>query len=146
MARDDSCHKHKKAAPIVGAVEIRLLSVDNTRPAIMVNISVVIAVFDDDGFVVVVMITVADDVTIPVPVPVTIFVTLSNRYSNRANTNPDLFRSSRHYAVNSSHGSDHYGVLNHCALLSLLNLGRPMPGRYDRSRFRHRFCPSMNMF
>jgi hypothetical protein len=43
------------------------LSIDNTAPAIMVNISVVIAVFNDDGFVEVVMITVADGVTIPVP-------------------------------------------------------------------------------
>jgi hypothetical protein len=56
----------------------------------MVNIPVVIALFNDDGFVVVPMITVADDVT--VAVPVTISVTLSNRYANRTNTDSNLFR------------------------------------------------------
>jgi len=77
----------------------------------MVNISVVIALLDDDGFVSVLMITVADDVTITVPV--TISVTLSNRHANRTNTNPDLFRAGRHCAANSSYGGDHYGILNH---------------------------------
>jgi hypothetical protein len=48
----------------------------------MVNISVVIALFNDDGFVAVLMITVADDVTIGVPV--TISVTLTNRYASAA--------------------------------------------------------------
>jgi hypothetical protein len=102
------------------AAKIRLLSIDNTRPAIMINISVVIAVFNDDSFVALLMITVADDVAIPVPV--SIFVTLSNRYTNRTNTNPDLFRSSRHCAENPNHGGDHYGVLNHCALLVVVKL------------------------
>jgi len=60
----------------------------------MVNISVVIALFNDDGFVTVLMITVADDVTIAVAVPIS--VTLTNRYARAANTNPHLFRSSRH--------------------------------------------------
>jgi hypothetical protein len=75
----------------------------------MVNVSVVITLFNDDGFVAIPMITVADDVT--VAVPVTISVTLTNRYANRANTNPDLFRSSRHCAANSGYGGDHYGIL-----------------------------------
>jgi hypothetical protein len=120
------------------AVEIRLLSVDNNRSAIMVNISVMIAPLDDDGPVAVAMITVADDVT--VAVPVTISVTLTNRYASAANTNPDLFRSSRHCAANSSYGGDHYGILNHCVLLSLLNPGRAIPGRRDRSGFRSKSC------
>jgi hypothetical protein len=106
------------------AVKIRLLFVDNNRSAIMVNISVVIALFNDDGFVAVLMITVADDVTITVPIPVTISVTLTNRYASTANTNPDLFRSSRHCAENPSYGGDHYGILNHCVLLSLLSSGK----------------------
>jgi hypothetical protein len=55
----------------------------------MVNISVVIALLDDDGFVAIPMIAVADDVTITVPV--TISVTLTDRYANTANTNPHLF-------------------------------------------------------
>jgi hypothetical protein len=117
------------------AVQIRLLSVDNNRSAIMVDVPVVIALFDDDGSVAVLMITVADDVAVTVAVPVTI-VTLTNRYANRANTNPDLFRSSRHCAANSSYGGDHYGILNHCVLLSLLNSGKAMPRRRDRSGFR----------
>jgi hypothetical protein len=116
------------------AVKIRLLSVDNNRSAIMVNISVVIAPLDDDGFVAIPMITVADDVTITVPV--TISVPLTNRYANTANTDPHLFRSSRHCAANSSDGGDHYGILNHCVLLSLLSSARAMPGRRDRSGFR----------
>jgi hypothetical protein len=117
------------------AVQIRLLFVDNNRSAIMVNISVVITLLDDDGFVVAIpMITVSDDVT--VAVPVTISVTLTNRYASTANTNPDLFRSSRHCAENSSDGGDHYGILNHCALLSLLSSGKAMPRRRDRSGFR----------
>jgi hypothetical protein len=116
------------------AVQIRLLSVDNSRSAIMVNISVVIALFNDDGFVAILMITVADDVTIAVPV--TISVTLTNRYASTANTNPDLFRSSRHCAENPSYGGDHYGILNHCVFLSLLNSGRAMPRRRDRSALR----------
>jgi hypothetical protein len=87
------------------AVKIRLLSVDNNRSAIMVNISVVIAPLDDDGFVVVLMVTVADDVTIAVPV--TISVPLTNRYASTANTNPHLFRSSRYCAANANHGGDH---------------------------------------
>jgi hypothetical protein len=95
------------------AVKIRLLSVDNNRSSIMVNISVVITPFNDDGFVAVPMITVADDVT--VAVPVTISVTLTNRYAKTANTNAHLFRSSRHYAKNSSDGGDHCGILNHCS-------------------------------
>src|SRR6202521_6161469 len=116
------------------AAKIRLLSV---RSAIIVDVPVVIAPFDDDGSVAVLMITVADDVTVTVTVvvPVTI-VTLTNRYANRANTNPDLFRSSRHCAANSSYGGDHYGVLNHCVLLSWLNSGKAMPRRRDRSGLR----------
>jgi hypothetical protein len=117
------------------AVQIRLLSVDNNRSAIMVDVPVVIALFDDDGSVAVLMITVADDVAVTVAVPVTI-VTLTNRYANRANTNPDLFRSSRHCAANSSYGGDHYGVLNHCVLLSLLSSAKAMPRRRDRSGLR----------
>jgi hypothetical protein len=116
------------------AAKIRLLSVDNNRSAIMVNIPVVIALFDDDGLVVVPMITVADDVT--VMVPVTISMTLTNRYANRADTNAHLFRSSRHCAANSGYGGDHYGILNHCVLLSLLSSARAMPRRRDRSGFR----------
>jgi hypothetical protein len=117
------------------AVQIRLLSVDDNRSAIMVNISVMIALLNDDGFVVAIpMITVSDDVT--VAVPVTIPLTLANRYARTANTNPDLFRSSRHCAENSSDGGDHYGILNHCVLLSLLSSGKAIPGRRDRSGFR----------
>jgi hypothetical protein len=113
------------------AVQIRLLFVDNNRSAIMVNISVVIALLNDDGFVAILMITVADDVT--VAVPVTISVTFTNRYASAANANPDLFRSSRHCADNSNDGGDHYGIFNHCVLLSLLNPGMAMSQRRDRS-------------
>jgi hypothetical protein len=113
------------------AVKVRLLSVDNNRSAIMVNIPLVIALLNDDGFVAVPMITVADDVT--VTVPVTISMTLSNRYASTANTNPHLFRSSRHCAAYSSDGGDHYGILNHCVLLSLLSSARAMPRCRDRS-------------
>jgi hypothetical protein len=45
------------------AVKIRLLFVDNNTSAIIVNISVVIAPLDDDGFVAIPLITVSDDVT-----------------------------------------------------------------------------------
>jgi hypothetical protein len=124
----------KKTAPFMEAVQIRLLFVDNNRSAIMVNISVVIALLNDDGFVAIPMITVADDVT--VAVPVTISVTLTNRYASPANADPDLFRPSRHCAANSSDGGDHYGILNHCVLLSLLSSARAMPRRRDRSGFR----------
>ena len=115
------------------AVKIRLLFVDNNRSAIMVNISVVIALINDDGFVAVPMIIVADDVTLAVPV--TISVTLSTRYANRADTTPHFFRSSRHCTANYSYsyGGDHYGILNHCVLLSLLNSGKAIPRRRDRS-------------
>jgi hypothetical protein len=103
------------------AVLIRLLFVDDDGSAIMVNISVVITLLNDDGFVVAIpMITVADDVTIAVPV--TISVTLTNGYANRADTNPHFFSSSRHCTANSSYGGDHYGILNHCVFLSLLDL------------------------
>jgi hypothetical protein len=118
------------------AVQIQLPSVANIRSAIMVNISVVIALFNDDGFVAVLMITVADDVTIAVPI--TISVTLTNRYASAANTNSHLFRSSRHCAANSSYGGDHYGILNHCVLLSLLSSGKAMSRRRDRSGFERR--------
>jgi hypothetical protein len=117
------------------AAKIRLLFVDDNRSAIMVNISVVITLVNDDGFVVAIpMITVADDVT--VAVPVTISVTLTNRYANRADTNPHFFSSSRHCTTNSSYGGDHHGILNHCVLLSLLSSGKAIPRRRDRSRFR----------
>jgi hypothetical protein len=110
------------------------LFVDDNRSAIMVNISVMITLLDDDGFIVAIpMITVADDVTIAVPV--TISVTLTNRYASAANTNPNLFRPSRHCAENTSDSGDHYGILNHCVLLSLLRSGKAMPGRRDRSWF-----------
>jgi hypothetical protein len=121
----------KKTAPMMEAVKIRLLFVDNNRSAIMVNISVVIALLDDDGFVALLMITVSDDVT--VAVPITISVTLTDRYASTANTNSDLFSSSRQCAENSSYGGDHYGIFNHCVLLSLLNPGKAMPRRRDRS-------------
>jgi len=97
----------------------------------MVNVPVVIALFDDDGLVAVPMITVADDVA--VAVPVTISVALSNRYANRTNTDPNLFRSSRHRAANSGNGGDHYGISNHCVLPSLLNSSKPIPRRRYRS-------------
>jgi hypothetical protein len=124
----------KKTTPIMEAVQIRLLFVDDNRSAIMVNISVMITLLNDDGFVVAIaMITVSDDIT--VAVPVTISVTLTNRYASAANTNPNLFRPNRHCAANSSYGGDHYGILYHCVLLSLLNSGKAMPGRRDRSGF-----------
>jgi hypothetical protein len=104
------------------AAKIRLLSVDNSRSAIMVHVSVVITLVDDDGFVTVLMITVADDVTITITVPVTISVTLTNRYANRTDTDPHLASSSRHCAENSGDGGDHYGILNHCVLLSFVKL------------------------
>jgi hypothetical protein len=114
------------------AVQIRLLFVDDSRSAIMVNISVMITLFNDDGFVVAIpMITVSDDVT--VAVPVTISVTLTNRYASTANTNPELFSSSRHCAENSNYGGDHYGILYHCVILLLLNPGMAMSQRRDRS-------------
>jgi hypothetical protein len=77
----------------------------------MVNVSVVISLFNDDSFIAVPMITVADDIA--VAVPVTISVSLTNRYANAASTNAHLFRSSRYCAANSSYGCDHYGILNH---------------------------------
>jgi hypothetical protein len=120
---------------MMGAARIRLLFVDDNRSAIMVNISVTITFLNDDGFVVAIPIfTVSDDVT--VAVPVTIFVTLANRYTSTTNTNPNLIRSSRHCAANSSDGGDHYGILNHCVFLSLLSSRKAMPGRRDRSGFR----------
>jgi hypothetical protein len=102
----------------------------------MVDIPVVIALLDDDGLIVVPMITVADDVTVTVAVHVTISVTLTNRYANRADTNSHFFGCSRHCAANSSDGGDHYGIPNHCVLRSLLNSGKAMPRRRDRSGFR----------
>jgi hypothetical protein len=98
----------------------------------------VIAPFDDDGSVAVVMITVADDVTVTVTVTVTVvvpvtIVTLTNRYANRTNANPDLFRSGRQCAANSNDGGDYDSILYHCVLLSLLNSGKAIPGRRDRS-------------
>jgi hypothetical protein len=113
------------------AAQIQLPSVANIRSAIMVNISVVIALFNDDGFVAIPMITVSDDVA--VAVPVTISVTLTNRYASAANTNPDFLRSSRHCGANANHGGDYYGILNHCVLLSLLGCEKAMPRRRDRS-------------
>src|SRR5450432_3118665 len=83
---------YKEDGPVLGAAKIRLLSVDTNRSAIVVDIPVVITIFDDDGFVAVLMIAVADDVT--VAVPITISVTLSNRYANRTNPDPDFFSSS----------------------------------------------------
>jgi hypothetical protein len=102
---------HRKTAPIMEAVQIRLLLVDNNRSAIMANISVAIALFNDDSLVAVPLVTVADDVA--VAVLVTISATLTNRYASTANTNAHLFRSSRYCAANSSYGCDHYGILNH---------------------------------
>jgi hypothetical protein len=128
---DDDCHKRKKDGPVLRAAKIRLLSVDNNRSAIMVDIPVVITMFDNDGFVAVLMIAVADDVTVAVPVAVS--VTLSNRYANRTDPDPNLFSSSRHRAANSNHGGDRYGISNHFVLLSLLNSKRPIPRRRDRS-------------
>jgi hypothetical protein len=114
------------------AVQVRLLFVDDNRSAITVNISVVITLLNDDGFVVAIpMITVSDDVTIAVPV--TISVTLTNRYASTANTNPDFLRSSRHGAANANHGGDYYSILNHCVLLRLLSCEKAMPRRRDRS-------------
>jgi hypothetical protein len=108
-------------------VQIRLLFVDNNWSSIMVHVSVVITLVDDDSFVTVLMITVADDVT--VAVTVSISVTLTNRYANRADADAHFSSSSRHCAANSSDGGDHYGILNHCVLLSLLNSGKAMPRR-----------------
>jgi hypothetical protein len=121
----------KKAAPMMEAAKIRLLSFDTNRSAVMVNISVVITLVDDDGVVAVPMIAVADDVT--VAIPVTISVTLANRYADGADTDSHLFRTSRHCTENSGYGGDHYGILNHCVLLTLSNPGWAMSQRRDRS-------------
>ncbi|WP_291577829.1 hypothetical protein [Bradyrhizobium sp.] len=88
MTRLAGAFRAKKTAPGLEAVKIRLLSVDNNRSAIVIDISVVIALPNDDGLVVVPMITIADDVT--VAVPVTISVALTNRYTNGADANPPL--------------------------------------------------------
>jgi hypothetical protein len=99
----------------------------------MVNISVVIAPLDDDGLVTILMITVTDDVPVAVAVPVTISVTFTNRHASGTNTNPDLFRSSRHCAAYSGDGGDNYNIFNHCVLLFLLNSREAMLRRPDRS-------------
>jgi hypothetical protein len=91
---DDHSRKYKKRPPLWRPSKLRLLSVDNNRSAIMVNISVVIALLDDDGFVAIPMISVADDVTITVPV--TISVTLTDRYALvRSFSDPGLDGGSR---------------------------------------------------
>jgi hypothetical protein len=94
----------------------------------------VITLVDDDGLITVLMIAIADDVT--VAVPVTISVTLTNRYANRADTNAHLFRSSRHCAENSSDGGDYYGILNHYSTPIVVKLCEGKPRRRDRSGFR----------
>jgi hypothetical protein len=127
-------HFRAKTASIVEAVQNRLLSVDTNWSSIMVHVSVVITLVDDDGFVTVPMITITDDVA--VTVPVTLSVTLTNCYANRADTNAHLFRSNRHCTENSSDGGDYYGILNHFVLLSLLSSVRAMPRCRDRSGFR----------
>jgi hypothetical protein len=64
------------------AVQIRLLFVDNNWSSIMVHVSVVNTLVDDDIFVTVLMIAVAYYVT--VTVPITISVTVTNRHANNA--------------------------------------------------------------
>jgi hypothetical protein len=80
----------------------------------VVDIPVVVTIFDDDGFVAVLMIAVTNDVT--VAVPITISVTLSNRCANRTDPDPGLFSSRGHCAANSNHGGDHYGISNQLSL------------------------------
>ena len=121
----------QKGGPITGPLGSRLVSVDNNGPTITLNISMAIALFNNNSLVAIPMIAITSDVTIMIPV--TISMVLSHSYANRANTNPDFFRTSRHCAANSSYGSDHYDVLNHCVFLSLLDFRRAMLRHRHRS-------------
>jgi hypothetical protein len=76
----------------------RLLTVDDDRLVVAINIPVVIALLDDDGFITIPVVTLANDFAITIPV--TVSVSDGHADANGADTNTNFFRASRHRTAN----------------------------------------------
>jgi hypothetical protein len=74
-----------------------LLVVDDDRLSIAIDVPVVVALLDHDGFVAVVPL--ADNVAIPIAIPIA--VSGSDGHADRTDTNANFFRASRHCTANS---------------------------------------------
>jgi hypothetical protein len=79
----------------LNAINSGLLVVDDDRLSIAIDVPVVVALLDHDGFVAVV--TLADNVAIAIPIP----VSGSDGHADRTDTNANFFRASRHSTANS---------------------------------------------
>src|SRR5580700_3230970 len=88
----------------------RSLAVDNNRTTVVVSISVVITLPNDNRLVVI------SAVPIPSVVTVTIAITgnFTHRYAARTYSDSDLLRSRGNCAKNTHRDSHHYCVSDHC--------------------------------
>jgi hypothetical protein len=91
-----------------------VIAIDDDGFVVVIEITVAVALLDHDGFIPVV--TFANDVAIAIPP--TVGMTGTNGHTDRADTNADLIRAGRHRKGYSSHRNrSYYKTLDHCMLL-----------------------------
>jgi hypothetical protein len=89
----------------LNAIQPELLAVDDNRLSVVVHIPITIASLDHDT-VAIPVVTLADNVTIAIPIAVT--MTVSDGDADRADTDSDFFRTSRHRDANCGRCDSYY--------------------------------------
>jgi hypothetical protein len=90
----------------------RSLAVDNNRTTVVVSISVVITLPNDNRLVVISAVPIPSVVTVTVTVAIT--GNFTHRYAARTYSDSDLLRSGGNCAKNTHRDSHHYCVSDHC--------------------------------
>jgi hypothetical protein len=124
----------KKTAPAREAAQFNLstagllaVAVDDDGLAVVIEITIAVTLPDHDGVVTIPVVAFPDDFTIAITPA--IGMTRSNGHTDRANTNANFFRTSRHRKGYSSHRyRGHYKTLDHFVLLSLSIIGKEFAG------------------
>jgi hypothetical protein len=89
----------------------------------VIEITIAVTLPDHDGVVTISVVAFPDDFTIAIPPA--IGMARSNGHTDRANTNANFFRTSRHRKRYSSHRyRSHYKTFDHFMLLSLSITGK----------------------
>jgi hypothetical protein len=73
----------------------RRSALDDDLAAVVIDIAIVIALLDNNGFAVAVIAALAYDVPIPIPVAVAVAVSFTDGHATRTHADADLFRRRR---------------------------------------------------
>jgi hypothetical protein len=108
----------RKAARSTRLRSIAGSTIDDHRPVVAIVIPVTIMTLPDhDGIVATPAVALANNLAVALPITITMAV--SDGHADRADTNSDLFRASRHSDANCSRRDGHHYKTFHHSLLSL---------------------------